>query len=140
MPAPPIQTCILPFLMQHRLLLLAHYSWLHLAAYYAKYILFCQPHDVPSSGFVAPASCTLLYSKFTHSPAQITSPCNMSYLYFNILSIHIQDITLSDTISNEHELEMTTQFNFNAKLKRASHFLNKKIINNFSNMNLSEVF
>lgn len=123
---PPIQTSILSFLTQHRLLSSAHNWWLHLSAYCAKYILFCQPYNVPSSGFVAPALCTVLYSKSTRSPAQITSPCNMGYLHFNSLSIDIQDTTWETAISIEHELEMATQFSSNAKLKRALHFLNKK--------------
>ena len=59
-------------------------------------MLYRQSYDVPSYVFVSPPFCTLLHSKFTHSPVQITSMYNMSYLYFNTLNIYIQYATLSD--------------------------------------------
>lgn len=134
---PPIPNCILPFLMQHRLLTLAHYCRLHLSACYAKYILFCQnkyiySSDVPSSRFVAPASHTLLDSKFTCSPAQITSPATWATCTSTLQVSTSRTQPWATAISNEHKLETTTQFNFKVKPKRVLHFLNKKIMTNSS--------
>lgn len=136
---PPIPNCILPFLMQHRFLTLAHYWWLYLSACYAEYILFCKSSDVPYCRFVAPASRTLLDSKFTRSPVQITSPATWATCTPTLRVSTSRTQPWATAISNEHKLETTTQFNFKAKPKRAPHFLNKRIINNSSNMNLSEV-
>lgn len=60
--------------------------------------------------FFSPASCTLLYSKFTGFPVQITSMCNMSYLYFNTSNLYIEYITEWHVILNEHKPWMTIEF------------------------------